>query len=188
MATVDSKGLPHDAPSVTLTIRLLMAGKVSSIYFPFIVLYMVVVIPCSSEREDRQDGVFYDVQNGFCADSFLFWGSGGPVGLGLILFSGRTVMVYFHGSYSLVTPRHELFSTLLPLTVLRSIIFFSPVEGEFFYFDISFFFGFHFGVRGSFEDEVCPVTTPAGSLCLGNRKTSQQRKGMKPTEGGNSTP
>lgn len=28
MATVDSKGLPHDAPSVTLTIRLLMAGKV----------------------------------------------------------------------------------------------------------------------------------------------------------------
>ncbi|KAI9554552.1 poly(rC)-binding protein 3 isoform X2 [Daphnia magna] len=27
MATVDSKGLPHDAPSVTLTIRLLMAGK-----------------------------------------------------------------------------------------------------------------------------------------------------------------
>lgn len=29
MATVDSKGLPHDAPSVTLTIRLLMAGKVT---------------------------------------------------------------------------------------------------------------------------------------------------------------
>jgi len=27
MASVDSKGLPHDAPSVTLTIRLLMAGK-----------------------------------------------------------------------------------------------------------------------------------------------------------------
>ena len=145
MATVDSKGLPHDAPSVTLTIRLLMAGKVSSIYFPFIVLY-IVVVPCSSEREDRQDGVFYDVQNGFCADSFLFWG---PVGLGLILFSGRTVMVYFHGSYSLVTPRHELFSTLLPLTVLRSI-FFSPVEGEFFYiflfrYYLFLFFGLHFG-------------------------------------------
>lgn len=44
MATVDSKGLPHDAPSVTLTIRLLMAGKVLSINFLAFALFFFFYI------------------------------------------------------------------------------------------------------------------------------------------------
>lgn len=43
MATVDSKGLPHDAPSVTLTIRLLMAGKVLSINFLAFALFFFFI-------------------------------------------------------------------------------------------------------------------------------------------------
>ena len=48
MASVDSKGLPHDAPSVTLTIRLLMAGKVSSISFPSLSWTAVVFFSLNS--------------------------------------------------------------------------------------------------------------------------------------------